>query len=58
LWRLSLLFLVLSIISLVPTVYNYLEGNYFSNSISSLEVYIAEISIANFYGGDPKKSQT
>jgi hypothetical protein len=34
-WKLSLLFFVLSLISLVPIIYNYTSGNRFSNSVSS-----------------------
>ncbi len=58
LWKLSLLLLVLTIISLIPVIYNYLQGTRFSNSVSSLDVYIGKISISNFYGNDPTKDFT
>jgi Na+-driven multidrug efflux pump len=58
LWKLSLLFLVLTLISFIPIIYNYLQGNRFSNSVSSLSVYISEVSISNFYGNNPLESST
>jgi hypothetical protein len=51
-----MLFLVLSLISIVPMVYNYIEGSRFSNSVQSLDIYISEVSISNWYGNDPTRN--
>ena len=56
LWKLSLLFLVLTLISLVPMIYNYLQGDRYSNSVSSLNVFVGRLSISNFYGNKPSQS--
>jgi hypothetical protein len=48
-----MLFLIISIISLLPIIYNYMQGDRFADARSSLDIYISKISIANFYGDDP-----
>ena len=53
-----MLFLVLTLISLLPMIYNYLQGTRFTHSIDSLDVYISRVSISNFYGDDPSLSLT
>lgn len=53
LWKLSLLFLVLTVISCVPMAYNYMQGDRYRNSVASLDVYVGQISISNFYGNKP-----
>ena len=48
-----MLFLVLSLLSLLPIIYNYIEGDRFVDARPSLDIYLSKISIANFYGDDP-----
>ena len=51
-----MLFLVLTIISLVPIIYNYVVGSRFSHATPTLSIYISQVSIANFSGNDPSKN--
>ena len=45
---LVVIFLILSILYLVPTIFNYLEGNGLQNSSTSFNYYLAKTTIANF----------
>ena len=47
---------MLTVISLVPIIYNYVVGSRFANATPTLSIYISQVSIANFYGNDPSKS--
>ena len=37
-------------------IYNYLQGDRYSNSVSSLDVYVSRLSISNFYGNKPSQN--
>ena len=45
---LVVIFLILSILYLAPTIFNYLEGNGLQNSSTSFNYYLAKTTIANF----------
>jgi len=39
-------------------IYNEVKGDRYNNSVSSLAVYIGQVSIANFYGNKPGQDPT
>ena len=47
-WDATKLFFILSLISLVPIIYNYLSGNALEDRESSLDVYITKTSLGNY----------
>ena len=40
----------------MPIIYNYLQGDRFTHSVSSLDVYVGQMSISNFYGNKPSQN--
>lgn len=47
-WKVSMLFLVMAIISIMPLTYNLMMGNSLSNSASTLQVVATRMSIGAF----------
>lgn len=46
--RTAIFFLILACISLIPSIYNYLQGSALSTYKSSSNIYFAKTTIANF----------
>lgn len=44
----SILFLILTTISIMPMVYNFLQGNAYNNSGTSLSVVVTRFSLGNY----------